>query len=142
MMNKGRVVSLCLAVSLAGAMVAGCGSSTSGDSGNSSTQSGGSTSGTLTVAVQADATKLDPALGTDIPSANVYYGKIFEGLVTQDQNMKVVPVLATDWTEVNSTTYEFNLRQGVKFQDGTPFNAEAVKKTFERILDPKTASPR
>lgn len=139
-MVKKAAFPLLMSVSLAGMLLAGCG--TSSPANGSSPGSGAGTSGTLTIAEQADATKLDPQLGTDIPSANVYYGKIFEGLVTQDQNMNIVPVLATDWHKLNDTTYEFDLRKGVKFQDGTPFNAQAVKRTFERIVDPKTASPR
>ena len=51
------------------------------------------------------------------------------------------PGLATSWTvSPDATAYTFNLRDDVKFHDGTPFNAEAVKVTFDRIVDPATKS--
>lgn len=51
------------------------------------------------------------------------------------------PNLATAWSSnADATEYTFKLRQGVKFSDGTPFNAEAVKFTFDRIVDPATKS--
>jgi len=142
MMKKKAIYPLIAGVSLAGMLLAGCGSSNGTGNNAAPGTSASSASNTLNIAVEADATKLDPQLGTDIPSANVYYGKIYEGLVTQDKNMNIMPVLATSWKQVNSTTWDFNLRQGVKFQDGTPFNAQAVIATFQRIEDPKTASPR
>ena len=53
------------------------------------------------------------------------------------------PALATSWsTSDDKLTWTFKLRQGVRFHDGTPFNAAAVKATFDRIRDPATASPR
>ncbi len=126
--------------------LAGCASepSNSGNSqeGNGDSEDSGETGGELTLAVLSDATKLDPHQGTDIPSANVYHGKIYEGLVKQDKDMEVQPALATDWEQIDEKTWEFELREGVKFHDGTDFTAEAVKKTFERILDEETASPR
>jgi peptide/nickel transport system substrate-binding protein len=49
------------------------------------------------------------------------------------------PGLATSWTiSPDGTAYTFKLRDDVKFHDGTPFNAEAVKVTFDRIVDPET----
>ncbi len=98
--------------------------------------------GTLIIAELSDATQLDPHKGTDIPSANVYHGKIYEGLVAQDENMNVIPALATEWKKVDDLTWEFKLREGVKFHDGTDFTADAVKRTIERVLNPDTASPR
>jgi peptide/nickel transport system substrate-binding protein len=57
---------------------------------------------------------------------------IFEGLVRMDPNYAIVPVLATSWS-VKGGTWTFVLRKGVKFHDGRPFTAAAVKHTFDRI---------
>ncbi len=51
-------------------------------------------------------------------------------------------MLATEWKQLDDVTWEFKLRQGVVFHDGTPFDAEAVKATFARVLDPQVGSPR
>ena len=59
---------------------------------------------------------------------------IFEGLVRMDPSYGIVPVLATSWS-VKDNTWRFALRKGVKFHDGRPFTAEAVKHTFDRIAD-------
>jgi peptide/nickel transport system substrate-binding protein len=48
----------------------------------------------------------------------------------------VGPNLATSWKNIDDTTWEVKLRQGVKFHDGTPFTAKDVKATFDRVLDP------
>lgn len=98
--------------------------------------------GTLNVVRLSDATKLDPHFITDIPSANVIYQKVYQGLVVPDKDFKIQPLLAKEWTVVNDTTWEFKLRDDVTFHDGTPFNAEAVKATFDRLLDPNTGSPQ
>jgi peptide/nickel transport system substrate-binding protein len=98
--------------------------------------------GTLTVVRLSDATKLDPHFITDIPSANIIYQKVYQTLVAPDKDFKIQPLLAKEWKVVNDTTWEFKLQEGVKFHDGAPFNAEAVKKTFDRLLDPKTESPQ
>lgn len=111
--------------------------STSGENGSES-EGGGS----LVVAVGSDATEIDPHLGADIPSANVYHNKIFETLVKQDENMEFQPGLATDWNRVDDLTWEFTLREDVTFHDGEPFNAEAVKANLERVVDEDVASPR
>lgn len=98
--------------------------------------------GILTVVRLSDATKLDPQFITDIPSANVVYQKVYQGLVVPDKDFKIQPLLAKEWKVVNDITWEFKLREGVKFHDGATFNAEAVKATFDRLLDPKTGSPQ
>lgn len=71
------------------------------------------------------------------PNANVgqypLNANIFEGLVAMDSDYNVVPVLATAWEFQAPNTWRFTLRQGVTFQDGQPFTAEAVKYTFDRI---------
>ncbi|MFJ7755707.1 glutathione ABC transporter substrate-binding protein [Peribacillus muralis] len=98
--------------------------------------------GTLVVARLSDATTLDPHFITDIPSANVVYEKVYETLVVPDKDMKPQPLLAKEWKQLDDLTWEFKLREGVKFHDGAPFNAEAVKTNFDRLLDPKTSSPQ
>ncbi|WP_100010226.1 glutathione ABC transporter substrate-binding protein [Lentibacillus sediminis] len=110
---------------------------------NASGETSGENAGeTLIIATQADATMLDPHLGTDIPSANIFHNKIFETLVKQDENMEFQPGLATEWERVDETTWEFTLREGVEFHDGEPFNAEAVKANLERVVNEDLASPR
>ncbi len=49
-------------------------------------------------------------------------------------------MLATGWKVVNDTTWEFTLRQGVKFHNGEPFNAQSVKATMDYIKDPANKS--
>ncbi|ART75512.1 glutathione ABC transporter substrate-binding protein [Sutcliffiella horikoshii] len=96
----------------------------------------------LTVVRLSDATKLDPHFITDISSANILYQKVYETLVVPDLDMKPQPGLAKEWEQIDDVTWEFTLREGVYFHDGTVFNADAVKATFDRLLDPKTASPQ
>jgi peptide/nickel transport system substrate-binding protein len=66
----------------------------------------------------------------------------YNGLVDVDSERNVVPDLAESWENPDPQTYVFKLRQGVKFHDGSEFNAEAVKFNIERVLNPETASYR
>ncbi len=62
---------------------------------------------------------------------------MYDRLVDRDpKTYKPAPMLATGWKIVNDTTWEFTLRQGVKFHNGEPFNAQSVKATMEYIKDP------
>ncbi|QTD40937.1 glutathione ABC transporter substrate-binding protein [Sporosarcina sp. Te-1] len=97
--------------------------------------------GDLVLAVLSDASSLDPAGSNDVPSS-VVQANIYETLVNRDDDNNIIEGLATSWEAIDDTTYEFKLREGVTFHDGEPFNAEAVKKNLERILDPEVASPR
>ncbi|MEY8829575.1 glutathione ABC transporter substrate-binding protein [Sedimentitalea sp. XS_ASV28] len=61
---------------------------------------------------------------------------VLERLIGFDQNMKLVPQLATAWEgSDDAKTFTFTLREGVKFHDGTDFNAAAVKANFDRLAD-------
>lgn len=98
--------------------------------------------GTMVYATGTDAQTLDPQFVVDVPTSRIVM-HIHETLVEQDEQGKIQPKLATSWTTADDkVTWTFKLRQGVKFHDGTPFNAAAVKATFDRMLDPATASPR
>lgn len=99
----------------------------------------GSNSGKVFVFGKAkDAVKLDPADISDGESSTVT-GNIFEGLLQfADEATTVEPALATSWTiSPDGLTYTFKLRDGVKFHDGTPLDAEAVKFNFDRQRLPK-----
>lgn len=94
----------------------------------------------------SDPITLDPALAQDVESAT-YVVEIFGGLVTLDQNLDVVPDLAAELpTEENGgisadgTVYTFHIRDDAFFHDRRPVTAEDVKYSWERALDPSTAS--
>lgn len=105
-------------------------------------QSGDTNGGTLKIARASDATGLDPHFVTNVSTADVLYQKVYETLVIPDDNMDIQPHLATSWDQLDDLTWKFKLREDVNFHDGTAFNAEAVKATFDRLLDPETASPQ
>lgn len=93
---------------------------------------------TLVYAQGADPRGLDPAFVDDGESAKVIVN-VYEGLVKyKEGSTELEPGLAKSW-EVSSDgkEYTFKLREGVKFHDGTPFNADAVKVNIERQLPPK-----
>ena len=93
-------------------------------------------------AVQADARTLDPQMSTDATSTNATSRKIYENLITIGKNNNIEPMLATEWKQVDPLTWEFTLRKGVKFHDGSDLNAEAVKITLDRLLDPEAKRNR
>jgi peptide/nickel transport system substrate-binding protein len=67
---------------------------------------------------------------------NLFSQAVHDTLVMRDNNLKLMPGLATSWQQVNPTTWRFTLRQGVKFHDGTPFTADDVIFTWERASHP------
>ncbi len=89
--------------------------------------------GTLTIATAQDPQSWDP-IDTFLVAWGTVAHNIFDGLIIRDADLKLRPGLATAWKYVNPTTLRFTLRQGVKFHDGEPFNAQAVKFTFDRLL--------
>lgn len=98
--------------------------------------------GTLTFGQNQPIKTPDPTNPQTYPAAYEANFTIYNNLVTFDPELNIVPDLAESWeTSPDGTTWTFKLRQGVKFHDGTPFNAKAVEAHVRRILDPKTASP-
>ncbi len=91
--------------------------------------------GTLRFVMGADAASLLPANQTDNISATVCR-HVFEGLVEFDEKLNLTPALAERWeVSQDGTIYTFYLRKGVKFHDGTNFNAHAVKKYYDYVLN-------
>jgi peptide/nickel transport system substrate-binding protein len=96
------------------------------------TAGGASKAGTIVFAGASDPTYLDPALVSDGESFRVTE-QIFEGLVRlKPGTTQIVPALATKWKLQGGKTWTFWLRQGVKFHDGTPWNAAAACYNFNR----------
>jgi peptide/nickel transport system substrate-binding protein len=89
--------------------------------------------GTLTIVRPTDPVSLDPQLETTAPGAWVYYNML-EPLLTLDEKMEVQLKLASAYEVLSPTKVRFKLRPGVKFHDGTPLNAAAVKFSFDRAL--------
>src|SRR5262245_34599229 len=92
--------------------------------------------GTLVVGVVAEPVNLDPAQVTDLNSNRVSRRVAETLLAFADESTQIVPGLAESWTiSRDGLTYTFKLRKSVKFHDGTPFNAEAVKFSIERQIN-------
>lgn len=91
--------------------------------------------GTLVYGRGADSVSLDPANVTDGESMRVTR-QIYEGLVSySEKDTSIEPALATSWeNSKDGLIWTFKLRKNVKFHDGTPFNAAAVKFSFERQM--------
>jgi peptide/nickel transport system substrate-binding protein len=84
---------------------------------------------------------LDPHKSTLLVAHEIMW-QIYDSLIYLDEKGTVYPGAATDWSfSSDNLTLTFKLRQGVKFHDGTPLDAQIVKDTVARMIDPKTASP-
>lgn len=94
--------------------------------------------GELSYALATSPDTLDPHRSGLAVSVRVMR-TVFDSLVVQFPDNTIKPWLATEWTiSPDGKSYTFKLREDVKFHDGTPFNAEAVKYNYDRIIDPKT----
>ena len=96
--------------------------------------------GELRVAIPWTPENLDPTMNLSSIRAMVGVA-MFDSLVGRDADNRIVPQLAESWRLVDDTTWQLKLRRGVVFHDGEPFNAEAVRFTFQRVLDPEQKSP-
>ncbi len=135
MRKYARPVTLVLAGALCAALLlAGCAQK------STSTESTGTDTAndTFTFAQGADPRGLDPARVDDLESGKIIVN-IYEGLTKYAKDSTAVePSLAESWTvSPDGLSYTFKLREGVKFHDGTDFNAEAVKFNIDRQLPPK-----
>ncbi len=95
----------------------------------------------LRIGIGIDADTLDPAGQTTTTVSNIVRFMV-ESLFTIDVDGSVKPLLAESYeVSTDGKEYLIKLRKNVRFQDGTPFNATAVKLTFERLLDPNVNVP-
>ena len=86
----------------------------------------------LNVAAGGAFTSMDPHFFNLGPN-NVLTSYVFEPLIRFDPKYHPEPSLAVSWKPIDATTWEFKLRDGVKFTDGTPFTADDVVFTFARV---------
>ena len=104
---------------------------------NGGDNAGGGTKGNdLVIAIEGSVSSMDPA---NIPDTNAISATrgVYETLVKFDQEINLVSGLADSWEiSEDSLIYTFKLREGIKFHDGTDFNAAAVKATYDRVLNP------
>lgn len=85
---------------------------------------------------------LDPAMAVTRVEGRVA-SLLFSGLLALSPDGRVVPDLAEDWQVLEGgRVYEFRLREGLQFHDGTPLTAEDVARSYRRLLDPALGSPR
>ncbi len=96
--------------------------------------------GRLVIGADADPIGLDPVTLTAFSSYD-FTALLYSGLLRWNADMKVEPDLAVSFEQPDDTTYIFKLRSGVTFHNGQKLEAEDVKYTFARILDPASASP-
>lgn len=126
---------LVLAAALA---AAGCSSSSSSPTASSASGTSSRSGGTLVTVIGNDIDTLDPAAQATA-SVMAIEDMMVQELTTLSQSGRAEPLLATSWSQASDgLSWTFNLRHGVKFSDGTPFNAAAVKFNLDRLNSSKT----
>jgi peptide/nickel transport system substrate-binding protein len=93
----------------------------------------------LNVGIATDPQSLDPMVDSS-GTTQLLLHNIFDTLVIADDSLKQAGDLATSWTFVAPSSWDFTLRSGVTFQNGDPVSADDVKFSFDRILDPANNS--
>lgn len=147
--NAKKLCALLLAASMAA--MTGCGSKSGGDTTTAAGQAGSEAQTTAAAevaegesvsqqtdiigAVNVDFTTMDPMDTSDTLSGGVQR-LVMDGLFGFDDEMKIIPMLATEYTaNDDATQFMIKLREGITFSDGTPWNAEAAKANFDKWAD-------
>jgi oligopeptide transport system substrate-binding protein len=123
-----------------GLLVAACGGSGSNTTAPTTTKAAASKQIYVRPYGESDLKTLDPALETDLYSAQAI-NMVFSGLVEQDDQGKIQPALAQSYAlGSDNVTWTFHLRSGLKFSDGTPLTSADVVYSIDRALQPATKS--
>jgi peptide/nickel transport system substrate-binding protein len=139
MRNRPLRLSLVVALVFVVAAIAACGQQPK-ESQPPKQQVSSKQGGTITYGLYQQPETLDPHVTGQAVTGRIILN-VIESLLSTDPKGTIVPGLATEYSvNANATEYTFKLRKDAKFHDGDPFNAEAVKFNFERIVDPKTKS--
>jgi peptide/nickel transport system substrate-binding protein len=126
--THSTALTLFLAFVLSVFVMAGCGGSDTQTSSNTPP-------GTLEIALESEPPELDPNLSSAYVDRQVM-ASLYDKLVDINTEGEIVPMLAESYeVSDDGKTYTFKLREGVKFHDGAPFNAEAVKFNLERYRE-------
>ncbi len=97
--------------------------------------------GTVVFLIESSPTSLDPRVGTDFASEHIDE-LLFDGLVEKDASFHFTPALAASWDQPDARTVVFNLRDGVKFADGSALTARDVVWTIESMRNGVVISPK
>ncbi|MCX7141049.1 MAG: ABC transporter substrate-binding protein [Proteobacteria bacterium] len=92
----------------------------------------------LKIGMGADVTSMDPHFVNLFPNNNIAL-HVFDSLVLLDADSRLIPGLALSWKALDDTTWEFKLRRGVKFHDGSDFTAEDVAYSIDRVAEVKNS---
>lgn len=127
-MHLSRGVAALAGVASIALVLSGCG------------QNSGQQKKTITTSADTELTTVDPSKTTAVGTFNVL-NNVDEGLVRLGKDSKVEPGIATDWTvSKDGKTYTYNLRKGAKWSNGDPVTAQNFVYSWQRTLNPKTAS--
>src|SRR5204863_8136561 len=91
--------------------------------------------GEVKIGLSAEPNTFDPHL-TVGRNTQIFIVNVYDGLTARDAQGNLVPALAESWKRLDPTTWQFKLRQGVKFHNGDDFDSDSVKFTLDRAINP------
>jgi peptide/nickel transport system substrate-binding protein len=115
-------------------LVASCGGSGGSNPSSEAPKSGG----TATIALESELRTLDPLDSSLLVEREVFYN-MYDSLFTIDPSLKIQPGLVKSWDVSDPMNYKFTLQSGIKYQDGTAFNAQSVKDNIQRYQTTSTS---
>src|SRR4030088_301926 len=116
-------------------LLSACGGGGSGGNPTAGTPKSG---GTATIALESELRTLDPLDSSLLVEREVYYN-MYDSLFTIDPSLKITAGLVKSWDTSDPMNYKFTVQSGVKYQDGTAFNAQSVKDNIQRYQTTSTS---